>query len=302
MISVGPEQTPVYTDFIGLDKLKKTARDDPDKALDAVASQFEALFIQTLLKNMRSTSLGDGLFDNDQSRLYQDLFDKQISTNLSQRQGVGLADVLIRQLSSSNNSYEPVLENSADTKRLLPIKTQDQLNTDDQPSFDNHIEYINKIYPIAKEIESVHGIPAKVMVAQSALETGWGKNIIKTNDGRSSYNLFGIKADNRWAGDVVSTVTVEYRNGVAEKSREQFRKYDSFNESMRDYVNFLKTSPRYHEALEMTGAPTFYTNALQRAGYATDPEYADKINNILTSDHFVEAIENLKIGMKAPLT
>jgi flagellar protein FlgJ len=304
MITSGLDNVPVYTDFQGLDKLKMMARDNPDKALELVARQFEALFTQTLLKSMRDTSLGEGLFDNDQSRLYQDLFDKQIASDLSQRKGMGLADVLVRQLSPKGiQTIDPTLEplpavnkftsNMSSATATLPSPTVEFKSPDD---------YLTQMYPIAKEIEASHGIPASVILAQSALETGWGRHIINKPDGNSSYNLFGIKADSRWEGAIVSSKTVEYRNGIAEMSREKFRSYDSFKESMADYAEFLTNSPRYHQALENSADPHRFSIELQQAGYATDPEYSNKINKIMSSSGFVSILEAFKIGPKRPLT
>jgi len=265
MITSGIDNVPVYTDFQGLDKLKILSRDDPDKALEDVARQFESLFTQTLLKTMRDTSLADGIFDNDQSRLYQDLFDKQISTELSHRKGVGLADVLIRQLS-------PRVEQTIDAARQsIPAKNKFLVNdlskyAKESISSDEFIspeDYLIKMYPLATEVEKSYGVPATVILAQSALETGWGKHVMKANDGSSSYNLFGIKADSRWQGEIARTRTVEYRDGIAETRRDNFRSYGSFEESMADYAQFLKSSPRYNHVMKSVENPQKFTIALK---------------------------------------
>lgn len=304
MISNSIDNSNVYTDFQGLDKLKRLARDEPDQALEAVARQFETLFTQTILKGMRSTSLGDGLFDNDQSRLYQDLYDKQISSNLSQRKGVGLADVLIRQLSPKTSQNSEIVHKSKLEKTpsvhnnatITPVPESNEI------IFKTPEDYLKTMYPIARDIESTHGIPATVMLAQSALETGWGKHIIKDNVGGNSFNLFGIKADARWQGGIAHATTVEFRGGVAEMSRENFRSYGSFRESMNDYADFLTSSPRYSQVLENVTDPKLFSLALQQAGYATDPEYSNKINRIVSSVDFGSIVEKLKNEESGPLT
>jgi len=298
----------VYTDFQGLDKLKRLSRDTPDKAIESVARQFEALFTQILLKSMRNTSLGDGLFDNDQSKMYQDLFDKQIATNLSQKKGIGLAEMLIKQLSQDKSLTKTDIPDVGLNK--MPEKKSFPENIPAASSAPNHIrpifktpeEYLKKMYPLAKEVEEDYGVPATVMLAQSALETGWGKHIIDMYDGTSSHNLFGIKADMRWYGDTVRSKTLEYTNGIAVQKNEKFRSYDNFRDSMIDYAMFLKSSTRYTNVLANADNPAAFSVALQQAGYATDPEYSSKINKIIESPVFSSVMQSFKKGDTESLT
>ena len=279
------------------------ARDAPDEALEAVARQFATLFTQPLLKSMRDTSMAEGLFDNYQSCLYQDLFDKQMSTDLSKKKGMGLADVLIRQL-SKNAKHEtmPVgsLRSTDIPFKLDAAKLNKAVPVNDK--FESPSDYLKKMFPLAKAVEKEHGIHAAVILAQSALETGWGKHIMKANDGSSSYNLFGIKADNRWEGAVASAKTVEFNNGIAEVRRDNFRSYNGFTQSMSDYAQFIKSSPRYKHVMANVSDRGKFSVALQQAGYATDPQYATKINKIMASPGFESVLNEFKETAGGPLT
>ncbi|HSW12948.1 MAG TPA: flagellar assembly peptidoglycan hydrolase FlgJ, partial [Solimonas sp.] len=141
-------------------------------------------------------------------------------------------------------------------------------------------EFVEALLPHAEKAAKELGIPARVLVAQAALETGWGKHQIRHADGSPSFNLFGIKADKSWGGDRVRTMTHEYENGRLEKQSAKFRAYDSIGESFEDYVRFLKSNPRYTQALKHEGNAMHFTTGLQKAGYATDPSYAQKIMRI----------------------
>jgi len=300
MISSGVDSSPAYTDSRSLDKLKFESRNDPEKALESVARQFEALFTQTLLKSMRDTSSGDGLLDNDQTRLYQDLFDKQISTNLSEKRGIGLADVLIRQLRQIGTEKIDPTSNEIPEIKKFNVSSSVSVNNDN--NFKSPQDYLKEMYPIANQIENDHGIPAAVMLAQSALETGWGRHVMQANDDKSSNNLFGIKADSRWDGPISTKNTIEYTQGVAEIKRDNFRSYGSFKESMLDYVRFLKSDYRYNQVFGNVNNPEKFTKELQQAGYATDPDYSKKINKIMNSSMFTSVLNGLKNVNNEPIT
>jgi flagellar protein FlgJ len=154
-------------------------------------------------------------------------------------------------------------------------------------------EFIAALKPYAEKAAAELNVNADVLLAQAALETGWGKHVIHTPSGNNSFNLFNIKADGRWQGDSVNVNTLEYRQGVATQERADFRRYDNYAESFADYVNFLQTNPRYRQALEVGVDSSAYAEALQDAGYATDPAYADKIKSLLGSDPIRAAAETL---------
>jgi peptidoglycan hydrolase FlgJ len=264
----------LYTDLQGLSQLRTEVRKETPDAIKAVAKEFEAIFMQMMLKSMRDASLGEGLLDSDQGKFYQEMFDKQIATSLSRSQGLGLADVMVRQLSKGKDSSQSSEVSAASGAQ----------NT--TPFFTSPVDFINKLTDIAKSIGKKLGVSPKALLAQSALETGWGQSVMKKPDGGSSHNLFGIKADQRWGGDKVVTTTIEYSDGVAVKEQADFRSYQSYEESFEDYAQYLLTSPRYEKALQNGKDPVTYITSLQQAGYATDPEYARKISGILQNEIF----------------
>lgn len=164
------------------------------------------------------------------------------------------------------------------------------LQRDEPQSFSSAQEFVDYLYPAAKNVEDETGIDARFLLAQSALETGWGKHMIRQSDDQHSYNLFGIKADSRWEGDSVDITTTEYREGVAMKEKAAFRSYGSYEESFRDYVDFIQSNDRYSEALDVMEDPKKFVEELQKAGYATDPKYSEKVNRIFNSDLLQSAL------------
>ncbi len=297
----------VYTDLNGLSQLRLQAQSDPDAGLKAVARQFEALFMQMVLKSMREASFGDPFFDNSQSELYQDMFDKQLTLNMSGGKGIGLAEMLTRQLRSRFGDQLQAPENPfsalgqspqavsrpdsvprPEPRRLSPLveraaalKAAASAAGDEPAVFDSPRDFIRHMRPLAEEAARELGVEPGVLLAQAALETGWGRHISRRADGRSSHNLFNIKAGGDWDGARVSIGTLEYRDGLARRERAAFRAYDSYAESFHDYVDFLRSRPRYRAALEQAGDAEGYVRELHGAGYATDPAYADKILDIL---------------------
>ena len=317
----------VYTDFQGLAKLRAEARRDTPEALREVARQFEALFLQQMLKSMREASVGEGegegLMDNDQSRMYQGMYDQQLSIELSKGRGLGLAETLMRQLGqqmperqadapaslaraeSGPGHAVPRLDLSSNGLGLASIPTRMASAPSHAPvAFDatrvRHMQdwrpespqaFVQALRPHAERAAARLGTTPEVLIAQSALETGWGRAMPRHGDGSPSYNLFGIKADGRWDGGRVAVPTMEFRDGVMQRERAAFRSYDSLAESFDDYVNFLQQNPRYQQALQAAGNGADYVRELQNAGYATDPGYADKINAILGGERLAAALE-----------
>lgn len=277
-----------YTEFSGLHKLKLAAKNDSPQALEEVANQFEAFFLKLMLKQMRDANLGDGIFDSDQSRMYQDMMDQQLALNLSDQRSIGIADSIVRQLQNRINNSESVQELKPLPPRTQFHNTMLKLDTDinisdskvKKGNFETPKEFIAEMRPYAEAAANELGVPANVLLAQSALETGWGNKVIQYNNGESSHNLFGIKADSRWHGEQVNVSSLEYVNGKAKREFSNFRVYESYQESFEDYVDFIKTNDRYREALKNNDGEGYVT-ALQNAGYATDPQYAKKIINIV---------------------
>ena len=286
----------VYTDFSGLAALKARAREDQDAALDQVSRQFESLFLQMMLKSMRDASFGGGMLDSRQSEFYRDMYDKQLAVDMAQNHGIGLAEVIKRQLGGSVSPahaglspedyvgmpirVSPVRDAQADVQTAGTDTVSDlSIRFDGSPE-----SFLGQLWPAAEEAAARLKLAPEALLAQAALETGWGRHVMQHRRGDSSHNLFGIKADSRWQGDKVQVSTLEYRDGVALKTRANFRAYDSFEQSFSDYVDFLQRNPRYRTALSKTADPEAYFSALQDAGYATDPAYADKIKRILDSE------------------
>lgn len=290
-------------DTQGMEALRQSARQNSPEALKTVAKQFEALFMNMMLKSMRAASPQDGAFDNEQSRMYTAMLDQQLSQNMAAR-GVGLADVLIRQLSGAADPQSPQIPPGAAAAPLsspgaapavLPKAGLPEPGAPLPPSADPvsavgklsgsqpaHVQAFQaRVGAHAEEASRTTGIPARFMLGQAALESGWGRREIAAADGTPSHNLFGIKASGGWNGKVVETLTTEYVDGVAHKSVEKFRAYDSYADAFRDYAKLLRSNPRYQNVLANAQDVTGFAQGLQRAGYATDPGYADKLTRII---------------------
>lgn len=312
------QQAQLYTEFSGLNALKTQARTDKQSALAEVARQFEGIFTSEMLKSMRQANdvFSEGNYLNSQqSKFYRDMFDSQLSLTLSSNQGMGLAEALVRQLSRQipgmmeNGAAAPGQRRSiTDYDRSLPPLSRDlpdqldqvnrvvdaideaggvadQVSAADIPaSFESPEDFVSYLLPLAEKVASDTGINPRLMVAQAALETGWGRHMIEGQGGKPSFNLFGIKADQRWEGESVAVVTSEYRDGVRVSERADFRSYDDFEASFRDYGKFLDSNPRYREVLAAAEDPESFAHQLQQAGYATDPNYANKILRIMAGD------------------
>lgn len=157
----------------------------------------------------------------------------------------------------------------------------------DEPS-----AFIQRLLPAATKAARQLGLEPLALIAQAALETGWGQRMFKTSSGADSHNLFGIKAHGNWQGDVAVVDTLEYRQGIAQKEKARFRAYDSPEQSMQDYVSLIQQNPRYQAALDAAADAKSYFRQLQAAGYATDPNYAEKILSVLEGKAFKQ-VRNL---------
>ncbi len=277
----------MYTDFQGLARLRALAGDNPRQALRETAQQFEALFTQMLLKSMREAQAADDPFSSPQSDLYRDLFDQQLAITLSKSGALGIADMLERQLGGNAPAEQPVL--NPFTARLFngapaPVPPAEPAGADIK--MDSPRAFIAALWPYAEQAARELGAQPQTLLAHAALESGWGRHMIVRADGRNSHNLFGIKADASWDGARAVVPTLEYENGVARRRHAAFRAYDSYAASFQDYVRFLRANPRYEQALKVTHDPAAFAQALQDAGYATDPRYAQKILALLRGGAF----------------
>lgn len=361
-------QTDFYLNFNQFTGLKASARQHQAEASQKAGQQFEGLFIQQMLKEMRSAAVIDPEQHSSTMDFYTDMHDKQLSLMLSQKGGIGIAKAIEQQLNQIQQPYErnqnqgkmlPIGASSTRFKSLqnnavfFPIETQQKqdyelkadavkvfnLATQLTPSnhqplpeefhelqhqvdnssvklsvlsndvgtannlvdeaieskngWENPEHFIQELKPHAERAAKQLGVSADVLMAQSALETGWGKYVMKRDDGSVAFSLFGIKADSRWSGDTVSVTTHEFRNGRMQKETADFRAYDSIGEAMQDYVAFIRGSERYQLALQGT-TDSQYVQGLQKAGYATDPQYANKIINITQGTTYTNALASLQ--------
>ncbi len=329
-----PADTGVYTDLQGLTRLKAAARGNSPEAERTVAKQFEALFIQMMLKSMREASIGDELFGSDQVNTYRDMFDQQLSLSLANGSGIGLASTMPQQLGGRgapqsdtdtlktenmfsarrfNGTSPPLSQPAAPGLRPsfvgpkqvasapLSFPLSQDATTNPVANLDTPENFIQALWPHAEKAARDLGVQPQVLLAQAALETGWGQSVIGMA-GASSHNLFNIKADPSWDGRRVSVPTLEYMDGIAVKRNDAFRAYDSYAASFDDYVAFLRENPRYGSALRQAADPQAFVQSLQTAGYATDPRYAQKITSILHSDTMSGAVDKLKISAQLPIT
>lgn len=262
-------------DSQSLDKLRLQAKQSPDKALKGAAQQFEQVFLNMMLKSMREATPQEGMFDSDQTKMYTGMLDQQLAQSMSSGQSVGLAEIMVRQLnhSSMNSGAMPKTDSTPALKGSIPSAYNENFQQD----------FVKKLMPHAEQASAETGIPAHLMVGQAALESGWGRREIKMPDGTNSHNLFGIKADPSWNGKVAEVTTTEYHNGLANKQVEKFRAYGSYAEAFKDYAGMLSNNPRYSEVLKQGNNSQGFANALQKAGYATDPQYGEKLSKVINS-------------------
>lgn len=316
----------------------KTDADSKEAALKEAAQQFEAIFMQMLLKSMRKAQdvlESDSPYNSQSTKFYRDMNDQQMAVELSSNGSLGLSDLIVRQLGGDNGNFtpssalrtdgnfeqvkkfvkqaklsmHPSLENtdnidnsnpfsllqssatkagfSLDGLTTLPFSVSNELSDSanktkksvnfSTPSFAEPKDFVSALTEPAKAVEEKLGVPFQVVIAQAALETGWGQKIIKDQQGSSSNNLFNIKADNRWVGEQIQKDTLEFEQGAMVKKSAPFRAYQSLSESFNDYVDFLSGSNRYQDALQNSSNVEQFLHGLQKAGYATDPQYANKI-------------------------
>jgi flagellar protein FlgJ len=309
--------TQSYMDIQGLGGLQASAASSPhDPAtVRAVAQQFEALLIGMMMKSMRDAKLSDGLMDTDQSRMYQEMLDQQLSLTLSQGRGLGIADMIVRSLTPGTAAEAAHAAYSKGLKRTAPAvpvgATTAATAASGTPATPapggqgsavagTPEEFVAVVLPDALAAGAALNVDPLALVAQAAVESNWGRQIPATESG-SSYNLFGIKADPAWDGRRTVKDTIEYTGGIAERRREPFRAYDSVAHGFADYVEFLKGNNRFSAALQQGRDPEAFVSALQQAGYATDPAYAAKVTAVMRSPALRDAVAALKNRDTAPI-
>ncbi|BCM25463.1 flagellar assembly peptidoglycan hydrolase FlgJ [Methyloradius palustris] len=276
-------------DANSLNKLKLSAKDNSPEAIKQVAKQFESIFVNMMLKSMRDASPQDGPFDNEQSRTYTAMLDQQLSQTIASK-GIGLADVLAKQLSKTGYGTHPEtsdmdLGTSPDITELKNLLNKQPVRDTPNPAPANTSltpdSFEEKMAGAANEASQATGIPSNYILGHAALESGWGKREIKGADGQTSYNLFGIKATANWTGKTVDAVTTEYVHGVKQIKVEKFRAYDSYADAFKDFGNLMRNNPRYSKVLNNLQDGGSYAKAVQAAGYATDPDYATKLSQVI---------------------
>lgn len=263
-------------DTQSLAALRAKVGSDPKAAVREVAKQFEALFMQELMKSMRAATVRSGMLDSEGEKLGTEMLDQQFATKLTGMPG-GLSDAIVRQLERQMGAMvAPVTAAPLSTSALQP---QRATRIPDRAAAD----FVQRHTQAAQAAEAATGIPAAFMIGQAAHESGWGRREILNADGSPSNNLFGIKAGADWKGPVAETTTTEYVDGRAVKTVARFRAYASPAESFADYARLMKDSPRYQQVLAQAQDAGSFASGLQRAGYATDPAYAEKLTRVINT-------------------
>ncbi|HEX7935145.1 MAG TPA: flagellar assembly peptidoglycan hydrolase FlgJ [Paraburkholderia sp.] len=308
-------------DVQGFAKLGAQAKASPQAGMKMAAQQFDAVFTQMMLKSMRDATPQDGPFDSHDSATFTSMMDQQLSQQMSQKgigvadamlkqlmrnQGLqvsgangtrgagglaGMSNALgggsgdegqTAALNALARAYGNAQANgqlsmgkgySANSALTPPLKGDGS-----SPKVD---AFVDKLAAPAQAASAATGIPARFIIGQAALESGWGKSEIKKADGTTSHNVFGIKATKDWTGKTVSTLTTEYVHGKPQRVVEKFRAYDSYQDAMTDYASMLKSNPRYAQVINSAHDVKGFANGMQRAGYATDPHYAKKLMSIM---------------------
>ncbi|MBE4128872.1 flagellar assembly peptidoglycan hydrolase FlgJ [Vibrio parahaemolyticus] len=286
-------------DISSLDSLRQKAvkegKDGEQEALHAAARQFESIFTSMMLKSMREANEGfeSNIMNSQNEKFYRQMLDEQMASELSANGSMGLADMIVAQLTAGqgNDKSETAIRDAANSaveyRRVDPkkareiekrlIESGELSRTGHTPAkFDSPESFVNSMKPYAEKAAKALGVEPSLLLAQAALETGWGQKVVQNARG-SSNNLFNIKADRSWQGDKVTTQTLEFHDNMPVKETAAFRSYSNYQDSFNDYVRFLNDNPRYETALQQRGDSESFIRGIHRAGYATDPTYADKV-------------------------
>jgi len=292
VLSTSNANSSLAVDARALNELKRSAKANPDEALKKAATQFEAVFMNMLMKSMREALPQEDPMASESTRMFTGMLDQQYAQSLSGKgggKGLGLADLMVKQLSKNQSAVVP--DAAVGTQSIGRLKAKLEAATRDAgevkaqpgvaPKSGNPQDFIRNNMDSAIEAQKSSGIPAHFILGQAALESGWGRREIKAADGTPSHNLFGIKATRDWKGATTAVTTTEYVNGVPHKTVEKFRAYGSYAEGFSDYANLMAKNPRYARAVgEQRDAAAFARN-IQAAGYATDPLYAQKLTKVI---------------------
>ena len=292
----------------GLDALKLSAKNADGTATRKVAQQFESMFLSMMLKNMRATLPGSDPLANEATKLGTDLYDQQLAQTMSKGKGIGLADALVAQIERAQGkqptapgdlakstlaAFTEAMPLTMRGARALPIDRSDAASpvatsaptaapasaTAGTPV---HRDFVDRFKDAAMAAATATGLPAKVILGQAALESGWGKHEVRDTKGTGSFNLFGIKAGASWTGPTVDAITTEVVNGVAQKVVQKFRAYASYADSFIDYAKLVANNPRYEKAMQAAGDAMKYASEMGKSGYATDPNYGSKLARVLS--------------------
>jgi len=312
-----------WTDLSGFSALRQQAQTNSKAALPVVAKQFESIFTQMMLKSMRDANYGDPLFDSQSGDAWQGLFDQQLSVTLAaQGRGLGIADMLVRQLGgqaagSSTTSYSTASAASNERAKNAPkndwherldsvtsiVRSAGQAAShwiSANPVYANAEQFVSQLAPYALKAAAKLGVSLRAVLAQAALETHWGKHMPAHADGSSSNNLFGMKAGAGWDGGRVNVPTLEFEGGVPVRRQAQFRAYATPKASFEDFVRLVGENPRYAGALGKGDDVLGFARGLVAGSYATDPAYASKIAAIADSPVMRQALAELKNSVSLP--
>lgn len=289
----------VYTDFSGLNQLRHNAAANANAASQETAEQFEALFLQVMLKSMRAT-VGKTMLDSNQSDMARDMYDKQLATTLAKKGAIGIGAMVLQQLGASttdtpesnpqpgNNMPAPagLSRNINFVEGLWGHKSEiskPDASLPPKKGWENPEDFVAALLPSARHAAEKLGTKPEAILAVAALETGWGKHVMRDGDGNPSNNLFGIKSSRDWTDKPTTWAqTLEFENGVMQQKTEPFRTYESIDESVNDFAEFVQSNRRYQSALEHAHDPERFLQELHKAGYATDPDYGSKVNSVMS--------------------
>ncbi len=319
-------RTDIYTDLNGLQSLKSSARKDARSALPEVARHFEAVMISMMIKGLRKTGMEDPYFKSQAMDSYKDMYDQQLAMELSKGRGIGLAKSIVEQMQSQASlvqdtpkeerklimpqrkffmdPYRSIQKNNVSgmtpseplqQKQSEAIAKEPPAGIQVSGKFETPKDFVQKLWPLAEKTARKLGVSAEVLLSQAALATGWGKHIISSGQ-QNSYNLFNIKAGKNWQGKQMEKISMEYIHNRPIQQTSRFRAYDSYEQSFKDYADFILNSPRYKQAvsnnrnmeqsLHDSERSQNYIRSLHQAGYATDPQYTEKLMRVLNSEFF----------------
>ncbi|VVE84566.1 flagellar assembly peptidoglycan hydrolase FlgJ [Pandoraea sputorum] len=264
----------------GLTALRAAAHQQTPQATQQAAKQFEAVFTQMMVKSMRDATMSGGLLGSDQEKMFNGMLDDQLAQQLASNKGIGLADLMLKQLAKTGTTLPPAAMGRTQPLAGRAYNSADAIGVaDNAPAAAG--EFVDRMATAAQNASANSGIPARFMLSQAALESGWGKREIRRADGSTSHNVFGIKAGKNWNGPTVEVATTEYVNGQPRKVMAKFRAYGSYDEAFADYAKLISNNPRYSSVVASANDAASFANNLQRAGYATDPQYASKLMKVM---------------------